>query len=385
MLHLLNSLQGKPFRPYEQLMGVMPAASNHTIPEPFHPLMTEEESDIKDFYPEDFEVDLNGKKFAWQGVALLPFIDEKRLLAAMATKYPMLSTEEHARNAFGKDALLFSSKHPLHDDVITHFYSKKAGAPKLNLDAKVSEGLSGKVEKNEDYIPSSALTFPLPGDTPFDEIDDDQSIAVHYSMPTSNHIHKSMLLPGLIPPRPVLDYGDIESTRNRSQKTGRGYGGVPFDNQNGRGGRFNYGNDDRRNGGGYQNDRNGHGGNGYGGNGYGGQNGGYDRRGPPHSGGQYGAPQAQQTQFSLPPHLAAQAAQHGFPGAGFAPPPPVPGWMPGMPPAPPSNGGQGYGGNGGYNGGYHGGRNGGYNDGHNGGGGRDGYRGGRGGDYNRRY
>jgi hypothetical protein len=46
------------------------------VPEPWGELMIDPEASIIDFYPEDFKIDLNGKKFAWQGVALLPFVDE---------------------------------------------------------------------------------------------------------------------------------------------------------------------------------------------------------------------------------------------------------------------------------------------------------------------
>lgn len=48
--------QGKPSRPFEQLMGVLPAASNHAIPEVFHSLMEDEDSEIIDFYPADLYV-----------------------------------------------------------------------------------------------------------------------------------------------------------------------------------------------------------------------------------------------------------------------------------------------------------------------------------------
>lgn len=117
--------KGTPFKPFEQLMGVLPAASKHNLPEPFQKLMTEESSDIIDFYPEDFPIDLNGKKFAWQGVALLPFIDETRLLEAAQKIYPKLTPEDLARNAMGHDTLLISDAHPLYDDIVGRFYSKK--------------------------------------------------------------------------------------------------------------------------------------------------------------------------------------------------------------------------------------------------------------------
>ena len=167
--------KGTPFKPFEQLMGVLPAASNHAIPEVFRSLMSDEDSDIIDFYPTDFPLDLNGKKFAWQGVALLPFIDEKRLLDAMATRYPLLSADDVARNAVGKDVLIMSNRHPLYEEIATNFYSKRQGSPKYKLNPRISEGLAGKVEKNEDYIPQSSLTFPLEEGT-MPNLEEDNSI-----------------------------------------------------------------------------------------------------------------------------------------------------------------------------------------------------------------
>lgn len=122
---------GQPFKPFEQLMGVFPAArfvpnsmqrctiltskcSRKHIPEVFQPLMINEDSPIIDFYPPTFEIDMNGKKMAWQGVALLPFIEEKRLLEAMATEYPNLSDDEVRRNRWGNNVIFASDDHPLY-------------------------------------------------------------------------------------------------------------------------------------------------------------------------------------------------------------------------------------------------------------------------------
>ena len=37
---------------------------------------------------------MNGKKYAWQGVALLPFVDEDRMMKALNRVYPDLTEEE---------------------------------------------------------------------------------------------------------------------------------------------------------------------------------------------------------------------------------------------------------------------------------------------------
>lgn len=97
----LNFKLGQPFKPFEQLMGVLPDRSKKIVPTVYWGLMTEESSPIVDFYPRDFELDMNGKKMEWEAVVKIPFIDEKRLLTAMAPKNELLSDEEKGRNEFG--------------------------------------------------------------------------------------------------------------------------------------------------------------------------------------------------------------------------------------------------------------------------------------------
>jgi len=72
----------------------IPRRSNRTIPCRCHSqwsveqdLMENPNSPIIDFYPTDFEQDLNGKKQDWEAIVKIPFIDEERLITAMSSMY----------------------------------------------------------------------------------------------------------------------------------------------------------------------------------------------------------------------------------------------------------------------------------------------------------
>ncbi|XP_026838294.1 5'-3' exoribonuclease 1 [Drosophila erecta] len=92
---------GTPFLPFQQLLAVLPTASCKLLPAAYHDLMVLPSSPLAEFYPLEFESDLNGKKHDWEAVVLIPFIDEGRLLAAMLPCEEQLSLAERERNRHG--------------------------------------------------------------------------------------------------------------------------------------------------------------------------------------------------------------------------------------------------------------------------------------------
>ena len=66
------------------------------------------DSSIVDFYPLQFNVDMNGKRSAWEGIALIPFIEERRLLGAVSKlDSTRLSTLEKLRNVRVGDEYIY--------------------------------------------------------------------------------------------------------------------------------------------------------------------------------------------------------------------------------------------------------------------------------------
>ncbi|AEA39071.1 dhm exonuclease (nucleomorph) [Cryptomonas paramecium] len=97
--------KGRPFSPLIQLLAVLPPRSSVFLPSSFANLMLNEKSPVKCFYPYEYKIDLNGKKNVWEGIVLLPFIDENKLLDAikMFIKKEQLSIQEKERNSFARD------------------------------------------------------------------------------------------------------------------------------------------------------------------------------------------------------------------------------------------------------------------------------------------
>mmetsp|Transcript_27864 Transcript_27864/g.31298 ORF Transcript_27864/g.31298 Transcript_27864/m.31298 type:complete len:1593 (+) Transcript_27864:158-4936(+) len=95
---------GVPILPFQQLMSCLPPASSSLVPEPYRHLTTSPDSPIIQFYPTDFEVDMNGKKNPWEGVNLLPFIDINLLLDTTKKYAPddKLTKSEKLRNRVGE-------------------------------------------------------------------------------------------------------------------------------------------------------------------------------------------------------------------------------------------------------------------------------------------
>lgn len=241
--------KGVPFQPFEQLMGVFPPASRHHLPLPLQDLMTNPDSPIIDFYPTTFDIDMNGKRMAWQGVALLPFIDEARLLDAIRPLYPLLTADEQRRNSWGNNNLFVGDKHRLFDS-IAFLYGRQRNSEGKMLDPSLSYGLSGSIRPDPHYIPGATYSSPLTH-VGLDDIQGNSSITALYLYPPQTIPHRSRLLARVSIPRRVLSSADYEFVQRSGRGKNDGFRGTdsqrhsPYPGQEPRGYVHNYSNSSR--------------------------------------------------------------------------------------------------------------------------------------------
>uniref|UniRef100_A0A7N6A948 5'-3' exoribonuclease 1 n=1 Tax=Anabas testudineus TaxID=64144 RepID=A0A7N6A948_ANATE len=147
----------KPFMPFQQLLAVLPAASMGLLPECYRHLMTSESSPIIEYYPPDFKMDLNGKQQEWEAVVLIPFIDERCLLAAMELYNHKLTKEEKARNRHSECAVYSYDKEIdfMYSSTLPHLF------PDIRICRKHIPMDAWQVSLDHDYkrVDRSALYF----------------------------------------------------------------------------------------------------------------------------------------------------------------------------------------------------------------------------------
>ncbi|XP_038985371.1 5'-3' exoribonuclease 4-like isoform X1 [Phoenix dactylifera] len=201
---------GQPFKPFDQLMGTLPAASSNALPKHYGALMMNPKSPLSSFYPDDFEIDMNGKRFAWQGVAKLPFIDERRLLAETKKLEDTLTEEEKFRNTMMFDIIYVYINHPLASQIYTLYQMcyqlSFQEAPITPIDAGVSDGMNGFLCLCERNFYSVTILAPVKG---LSSLENNQVLNATYLNPTY-HQHIPEPPEGVITPEKVLKPQDIK-------------------------------------------------------------------------------------------------------------------------------------------------------------------------------
>lgn len=206
---------GEPFLPFEQLMSVLPAASGHNLPPVLRELMHNPDSEIIDFYPQEFAIDMNGEQMSWKGLSLLPFIDQNRLQFAVRRLYDRLTQEERARNVQRENVMIISNRNVNYERFLNHLYypnnSTDTSKPFVVF-KHARSGLSGTVYPDvEGFCPNTKLVCPLSaGNLP--EISTNLFLKLFYKMPEVSSISsKALLLNGYIPPESQLTPTDREA------------------------------------------------------------------------------------------------------------------------------------------------------------------------------
>ncbi|EAY17096.1 XRN 5'-3' exonuclease N-terminus family protein [Trichomonas vaginalis G3] len=94
-----NFEQGRPPLPFEQLLSILPPKMSYLLPYPIASLMFSP-SPLAEYYPDKFEIDLNGRKYEYEGVTLIPFVDMEKIRTETSRVFGALSPKEKKRNEF---------------------------------------------------------------------------------------------------------------------------------------------------------------------------------------------------------------------------------------------------------------------------------------------
>jgi len=212
---------GTAFQPFQQLMSVLPPGSGQEagIPNAMFELMQQPFSPLIDNYPVDFGLDLNGKRFTYQAVILLPFIDEPRLVRILAPLLKRLTPNEKIRNRRGKE-LVYGHKD---DKALFHAVqlaqaAYEAGHAGLKQTLQGDIYLFGYLEGWQGGGAGRTVVSPIEG---LPDVEESDAISAQFSLPDFVR-HTAKLLPGINEGPLVINAADMDESSRM-----KGFGGEP--------------------------------------------------------------------------------------------------------------------------------------------------------------
>lgn len=205
--------KSKPLFPYGQLMSVLPSASGKALPDSYYKLMKDKDSLLMEFYPNKFKIDLNGKKFSWQAVVLLPFINIKKLNDSIEPLWNTLTLDQKRMNSRGEMSIFVNAIHPVAKKIFDNYTMSQnksifeSKEKSLRLNVLNGEGIGGFIE----YDP----TISLPGNylnssmSRISDISNFQVIWGTYQLPEYKP-HVTKLINGIVSPKTILTQKDFD-------------------------------------------------------------------------------------------------------------------------------------------------------------------------------
>lgn len=144
-----------PFKPFCQLIGVLPERSSKLMPSFYQRIFCNSNSSLINLYPTSYVINMKGKRFAWQGLSLLPFFDEIHLFHELF-KYPSnLSGLEKLRNSLRLEVLFIHKALIQRSNHFLKLFKRFEHFPIHNTLTKIKK----IIEKKIDFFP---LCYTIP-------------------------------------------------------------------------------------------------------------------------------------------------------------------------------------------------------------------------------
>ncbi|KAL6870933.1 hypothetical protein ACP4OV_014781 [Aristida adscensionis] len=169
----------KPLKPFDQLMAVLPPESSSAVPKCYRKLMDGEESPIQKFYPSDLQIDTHGKRFLWQGIAKLPFIDETLLLSATKTVENDLAIHEVSRNTARQEKIFMRNSNALANNAASA-QTSDCLLRKFPIDPSTKSELGGWLSPTDDDVCRRFFCSPIKD---LEDITNDQTTSFMFFNP----------------------------------------------------------------------------------------------------------------------------------------------------------------------------------------------------------